>query len=38
MFVLLGETRMLQMGSSLKGVPLNNWVAVLASGKNLALL
>jgi len=36
--VLLGETRMLQMGSSLKGVPLNNWVAVLASGKNLALL
>lgn len=36
--VLLGETRMLQMGSSLKGIPLNNVVAVLASGKNLALL
>lgn len=38
MMVLLGDTRMLQIGISLKGTPLKRVVGVLASGKMRSFL
>lgn len=38
MIVLFDDTRILATGISLNGKPLNNWVEVLASGKNFSFL
>lgn len=38
MMVLFGETRMLHIGISLNGIPLNRAVGVLASGNNRSFL